>query len=193
MSISEASAYPRLTGRRVALRSVQPADYQWLYEAATSEEVGFQWRLRGATPDPESFVGFLWRGCEFQSIVVARSSGTNLGIIQLLDLNTRSGHASVAMMLTPDAINKGWPLEGLVLFIGYVFRSWNLRKLYFESLEFSASRFSSAIGPLLVEEGVLRDHEYFDGGYVDLRLLALYRSKWQEMRAQWDKLTDDPS
>lgn len=58
--------------------------------------------------------------------------------------------------------------------------AYDLRKLYIEALEPSFDMFQSAVGPYLVEEGRLVQHQWYGDKYVDLHVLALYRDAWCE-------------
>ena len=179
---------PALAGRRVELRPPAPADYEWLYRIATQAEVGYRWRLRGAIPSPDGFVQFLWTNCEAQFLMTRRANGEPLGLCQLIDVNHRHGYGSVAVLLDPEVQQLGWPFEGVLLFVNYVFSHWSLRKLYFESLDFVADGFSSAFDSTLQVEGRLTDHEFANGQFRDLVIASLRREVWAERRAQIERI-----
>ena len=181
-SAEQSVDFPSLKGHRVNLRPLAPPDYEWLYVLSSLPEVSSRWRFRGSTPSPEVFRAALWSNCDVQLIVEAADGSGPLGLLQLVDRDDRSGYAGVNMILRPDFMRRGWPFEGIAIFVEYVFRCWALRKLYFHTVSFNATQFQSAIGTLLTEEGRLRDHEYHDGKYFDLLILALYRETWQEAR-----------
>jgi hypothetical protein len=71
-------------------------------------------------------------------------------------------------------------LEGGYLFLSFVFRNWNLRKLYAEVPGFTWEQFKTGHGAFFHVEGVLRDHEFFDGRLWDHRIVALYRDEWEQ-------------
>ncbi len=171
-----------LTGRRVRLRPVEARDYEWLYRLATAEGHGQRWRLRGATPSPEAFVTFLWQNTLYQAVIERLDTHEPVGLVQLINVDQRNSHGYVSFLLEPAVVKSGWPLEGLMLFVHYVFTAWPLRKLYLESLSTSLEDYRSAVGPFLTEEGCLRDHEFIAGRWVDFHILALYRDTWEAER-----------
>jgi RimJ/RimL family protein N-acetyltransferase len=71
-------------------------------------------------------------------------------------------------------------IEGLVLFLGLCFRNWNLRKLYAEIPGFNWAQFESVTDYFLRVEGLLPDHEYFDGRFWDHRIVAVYREDFEQ-------------
>ncbi len=71
-------------------------------------------------------------------------------------------------------------LEGTVLFLNHVFRTWPFRKLYLETPQYNLDQFASGSGRLLEEESRLRDHWYYDGQYWDHVVLSRWRERWDE-------------
>jgi RimJ/RimL family protein N-acetyltransferase len=173
---------PRLTGRRVHLRPIVEADYGFLFALETDEEMGYRWRHRGETPSPEVFVRDLWMNALVQFVVCGNHDDEPIGHVFAYNANLRNGTAFCAMALAPGIKRKGWALEAGALFIDYVFKLWDLRKLYGETLSFNYEQFAGGAGRVFKEEGRLGDHEYFDGQYWDLIMLALYRDEWFEHR-----------
>ncbi len=171
---------PKLSGRRVVLRPLRPFDYEWLFPLATTGNGGRYWRFRGATPPAEEFPRAISHDVEVQMVVDRIDGRGPCGLVQLVNVNHRNGYGSMSVILRPDAYLEGWPMEGIGLFLSYVFMTWNLRKIYFESVEPSYESYRSTVGRLLVEEGVLRAHEFVDGKYVDYHILALYRETWAD-------------
>lgn len=178
---------PNLVGRRVRLRPVTPDDYDWLYDVALSPEIGFRWRNRGATPSPEAFVEGLWRGVLAQFMVERIQSDETIGNVFAYSADHMSGVASVAIMVLPKYTKQGWALEAAGLFVDYLFRVWNFRKLYADSPDYTAGAFSGGVGRFFREEGCLRDHEYYDGRYWDLHIFALYRDEWEKIADDWQR------
>ena len=172
------------------MKPTEPNDYSWLYGLATSPETGVRWRFRGTIPSPEQFVSLLWREVEVQFVLWGRADARRLGLVQLIRYANKDGHAGVSFILDPTAQKSGWAIEGMILFINYVFTTMPIRKLYFESLEFSVNDYSSAIGAFLQDEGTLREHEYFNEKFLDLHISALYRKTWLENRRYFATMLD---
>lgn len=176
----EGSGAP-MTGRRVRLRPVFAEDYDYLYALVTAEEVAHRWRFRGVTPSPESFPQLLWHQVLAQFVIERNANRQRLGLVSAFDADTRNGFCHIAMLLAPDLRGTGWALEAGALFVNYLFTTWNFRKLYGEVLEFNYDDFASGAGRWFRVEGRLGVHEYHDGRYWDLLLLALYREDWDQL------------
>ncbi|MDZ4826013.1 MAG: GNAT family protein [Actinomycetota bacterium] len=166
-----------LCGRRVRLRALAPSDYDFCYQLAVDERTAPHWRYRGAPPRPEDFVRELWQSVLVQFIVERRDGSERLGLVTAYDANTRDGHCHIAAIFRPDT--RMWPLEGVFLFVNYLFAEYDFRKLYGEVIEYNLPAFASTVGRWLDSEGVRREHEYHSGRYWDVHLLALWRDRFE--------------
>lgn len=167
-------------GRYTRIRPVLPDDYSWLYHTALHTEAGSRWRLHGEVPHFDQFLAGLLNGAA-ATFIIEDLDGRPLGMTQIWQIEQLSRHAQVTAFLDPAFQGRGWPLEGVALCADYAFRSYDLRKVYFETLETELVEFRSMVGGLLREEGRLRSHRYVFGQYVDLFVLALYRSDFDEL------------
>ena len=70
-------------------------------------------------------------------------------------------------------------LEGVALLVSYLFETFDLRKVYAETLESNFAQFALGEGHIFDVEGRLREHEYVHGRYQDLVLLAVFRDSWR--------------
>jgi RimJ/RimL family protein N-acetyltransferase len=169
-----------LHGRHTVLRPITEYDYEFLFDLATSEEVGYRWRFRGETPSPQVFVQRLWHNVLAQFVVCRGSDAEPVGHILAYNADLPNGHAYLAMAVRPETLGRGWTLEAVGLFIEYVFRLWDFQKLYAYSAGFSLASFNRAAG-LIREEGRLIEHEYFDGKYWDMHIFAIHREDWESL------------
>jgi len=64
----------------------------------------------------------------------------------------------------------------------YLFKFWNLRKVYTEAPGYTYESVGSGLGSIFREEGVLRDHRYFDGRFWDEHIIAVYREDWEKIK-----------
>jgi RimJ/RimL family protein N-acetyltransferase len=180
--MEEPPSPPPLEGRHTTLRPVSPSDYEWLYAIASSQGTGASWRLRGGHINPDQFIALLWADSELLFTVRRRSTQEPVGMIQLTQCNHKNGTGHMTSFLAPAYTKRIWPAEGFLLFVNYAFQTFPLRKLYIEAIEPALKQFESLSGSILEEEGRLRDHEFFDGSYVDYIILALYRDAWNRVR-----------
>jgi RimJ/RimL family protein N-acetyltransferase len=169
-----------LSGRFATLRPIEAQDYHWLHKIALSEGPITSWRCRGITHSVTGFREFIWRDTLCQFIITSRRTGVPAGLVQCIRPNFGSQYGYITMLIAPSLWQTGWPIDGLGVFIGYLFATFPFRKLYFESLDSNAQRFESAIDSLLREEARLVETEWFEGRWADVRILALYRADWDE-------------
>lgn len=170
-------ASPPMEGRHVYLRAITPEDYPWLQSAELSSELSMRWRFRGATPSPESWAQTIWGGALAQFLVVERKTDVPAGIVAVYRPNFQNGHAALAAARFGGGESPVMIL-GIGLFLRYVFACWNFRKLYLELPEYNYAQFASGLNRIFEIEGVLRDHNYFDGQLWDELVLAIYRDAW---------------
>ena len=173
-----------LNGYRVDLRPVRAQDYEQLRVIELREDLVPLWRYQGATPSPERWVEGFWNGVLAQFIVIGKASGEALGLVSLYNVDFRHGYGYLAATKFDPGARSPSFLEGVALFLDYVFKSWNLRKLYIETSEMSLAQFRSGLELLFEQEGRLVGHRYFDGKYWDQYLLAIYRNRWDELSGE---------
>lgn len=177
--VSEGSALPLMETRRVRLRALRDSDFPFLYRLLTSPEAGGRVRYAGATPSPDKVAGSLWESVLAQFVLEAVGSGEAVGLVAITSPNFRDGYAYVSALATPEVQGMGLALEGVLLGFHYAFSTWPLRKVYMEATEDSYRQFAGGLGVFFVEEGCLQQHAFWNGRYVDLKILAVYRERWQ--------------
>ena len=164
------------------------SDYEALRLIELSEQLAQRWRHGGFTPAPETYAQLLWAGVLAQFIVVRRSDNRELGLVSCYAADFQHGYAYfAATKFRPDERDVAF-VHGITVFLRYVFRCWNFRKLYLEARELNLEQFQSEVGRLLKEEGRLRHHYYSDGQYWDSVTLALYRQDWLQEEARFMRL-----
>jgi len=173
----------QLHNKYVKLRPVMADDIPSLYLLETSEVLGPRWRFRGSTPGMDRWSGATWGTVLASFIVLDATKDAPIGLVATHEANFQDGHAkmSAANFMPPGNRHLAFIL-GIGLFLDYVFRCWDLRKLYMEVPEYNYDQFASGAGRFFEEEGRLRDHFFFDGRYWDQVILGLYREKWNDVR-----------
>ncbi|MCP4307808.1 MAG: GNAT family N-acetyltransferase [bacterium] len=151
-----------------------PDHLHFVYELSSSD-TNPQWSHRGKVATFEEFLQAP-RGHIFSQFVVVRcSDGLPIGYVVGYQLDERNGHAAVSVCMVEEHQASVASVEGFALFVDYLFRHWDLRKLYGEVLDFNLERFQSSLGRWFTIEGCFRKHEYVDGCYRDVYYLACYR------------------
>jgi hypothetical protein len=136
-----------------------------------------RYRLRGATPSPEAFRQALWDRVLAQFVVIG--DGTVLGLVSAFQADFRNRHAHVAVVARPDA-PPGTGVEGTALLVEHLFSEFDLRKVYAEVMAPNGEAFASGTGRVFTVEGRLTEHEYLDGTYHDMLVMATTRERWAE-------------
>lgn len=168
-----------LEGEFARLRPVVQNDYGYLYDLGLSAQNNSRWRYRGTTPSPERFVADLWNGVLAQFLVESPEPRRRAGLVVAYNTDLANGTVFLGVLIDNTFHRKVWPLEGVMLFVDYLFRNWAIRKVYAEAPEFSASHFSSGAKELFEEEGRFREHQYFQGRYWDYIYYSLTRKRWE--------------
>jgi RimJ/RimL family protein N-acetyltransferase/acyl carrier protein len=174
---------------RPLLEVPTPRDADYLLQLHTTGDHLVRYRLRGLTPSPESFHRLLWEGVTAQ-FVVRTEAGAPVGLVSCFGADFRNRHAHIGVLGDPAWHGSGVLIAGAWRFIGYLFAEFDLRKLYAEVLETNFAAMRTGVGRLFEIEGRLAGHEYLDGGYQDLFVLALDRDRW---RGQHERLVAAPA
>lgn len=169
-----------LEGEFVRLRPVGQHDYSYLYDLSLSAQNNARWRYRGATPSPERFVADLWSGVLAQFLIESPEPRKRAGLVVAYNSDLANGTVFLGVLIDNTYHRKVWPLEGILLFVDYLFQNWTIRKVYAETTEFSASHFASGAKTLFEEEGRFHDHQYFQGRYWDYIHYSVTRKRWEE-------------
>ena len=171
-------AWPLMHTQRIRLRTITDRDRQFLYELMTSPQAGGRVRFAGATPSPDRIASSLWDSVLAQFIIEGVGSGGALGLVAITSPNFRDGFAYISALGSPIVQGVGLIVEGVMLGFNYAFVTWPFRKLYMEAAEESYNEFKSGLGRFFSEEGRLRQHTFWNGHFMDLVILAVYRETW---------------
>lgn len=172
-----------LRSRHTHLAPVQPSDVPLLYAEELGAD-GFRWRFRGTTPSPEVHARSLWEDVLFTQVVRSNETGAAVALATLYRPNLAHGYVYFALLSFERFKMTGLALEGAAVVISHAFRTWNLRKIYIDTLGFNYDQFGSLVPWLLEEEGRLSECEYYDGRFWDRVLLTLNRSTWEAQSAR---------
>jgi hypothetical protein len=171
---------PSLRNNYLYLRAVGPEDYPYLYLVETSGSMAARWGLRGATPAYQEWVQQRSAGVLAQFMVLDAKDDSRIGLVTAFSADFQDGHAHLAALsFDPDG-NSMMMMLGVGLFVEYVFKCWNFRKLYLDTAEYNYPQFASGAGKFFRVEGRLREHHYLDGEWWDHLILAIFREDWPE-------------
>src|SRR5215475_4483736 len=165
-----------LRGEKVLLRPLTRDDFIALY-ALHSDVVAWS----AATPQPWTprsleieLVAYDKRIAEQTDdasatdfAIQAIDGGQLLGVGNLWGIDAHNRLAHVGIALLPDARGKSYATDVLRVLCDYAFRIRGLNRLGLETLVNNAPMIAAARKAGFVEEGVLRDHAWLAGEFVD--------------------------
>jgi len=185
-------------GTSTTLRPVAEVDVAGLYLSALHPANAHRWRCRGEAPPPDAFRRALFSESVLaQFMVVPRDDqGHGIGLVNAYSADLTSGNCYLAFQRSgPPGTGRargtsGMMIEGIALFIEYLFDHFDLHKIYAELPEYNLGLLDGLVGTLFVEEGRLVGHYRYAERRWDLHILALYRPAWEELiqrfRPGWD-------
>ncbi len=167
-----------------------PEDFGYLRLIETSSNFAPRWRLRGRTPSPPDWAQSSSSGVLAQFMVVSNRDRGRIGLVTAFRANFQDGHARLAAVaFDPQTPSPVMPLA-VGLFIDYVFRCWNFRKLYMDVAEYNLPQMASGMARLFTVEGRLSEHYHLDGRYWDKFILSISREAWAEHPKRFLRLED---
>lgn len=134
-----------------------------------------RYRMRGVTPSPEAFHHALWDRVLAQ--FVALDGARVVALVSAFEADMRNRHVHIAVVARPDA-GAGVGMEAVALLIEHLFAEFDLRKVYAEVLGPNLEAFASGAGRVFEVEGRLVGHEFHQGEYHDMVVMAITRERW---------------
>jgi RimJ/RimL family protein N-acetyltransferase len=165
-----------LEGRWTALHPIGRDHLGFLYNLAIDPTISYRWRLRGGVPSAEVFEKQLWQSVLSQFVLITRKTRRPLGHVVAFNVNLNAGHVSAGIVTTKRAAGSAFAIEGMGVFLRYLFATYSLRKVYFELPEYNLPQFGSALRRFAKQEGRLEEYDYYDGRYWDSLILSVDRS-----------------
>jgi ribosomal-protein-alanine N-acetyltransferase len=114
--------------------------------------------------------------------IVLRDGDRMIGTTGLHELDFRSRRATFGLLIgEPSEWGKGYATEATRMVVDYAFGTLNLHRVELEVLESNVAGIRAYEKVGFRREGVLRQHHYVDGAYVDTLVMGLLRSEWQPL------------
>jgi ribosomal-protein-alanine N-acetyltransferase len=112
--------------------------------------------------------------------IVLRDGDRMIGTSGLHDMDFRSRRATFGMLIgEPSEWHKGYGSEATRMVLDYGFGTLNLNRVQLEVLENNVAGIRAYEKAGFRREGVLRQHHYVDGAYVDTLVMGILRSEWK--------------
>jgi RimJ/RimL family protein N-acetyltransferase len=173
-----------LVGNYARLRILDSTDADYVRRLRNSPAVvsRFQYRHFISDVQQQGFVRSLAESTSQVYFVAERlPGGEPFGVYFAREIDHRNQRADNGVFLDESMSGTGVEaFEGAFLLLDYEFRYLNLRKVCAEVLSDNprALRFNAALG--MRQEGVRRDHLFYDGRFHDLVELALFRDDFYD-------------
>lgn len=173
-----------LTGTRVALRPFREADLEALYPIWADFD---SWAARSSRP-PQPLTLAAFRDWYIPVTAVLDSAefvievdGEVIGRCGMFNEDPLARHAEVGIALDTSARGRGHGTDAMRVLVGFLFSARNLHRLHLETLAGNAAALASYRKVGFAPEGVLREHAFVAGQYVDTVVMGLLCSEWQGM------------
>lgn len=88
-------------------------------------------------------------------LICDKESGERIGFTQAYNMNLSDGWCFILTYLLPDYRWRRHGSEASIAFFDYLFRNFNLRKIYMDVNEFNSGFLNAALQSGLVEEGTV--------------------------------------
>lgn len=172
-----------LRGEKVVLRSLEREDLKRLHELTSNVDL-FMLSAAEWAPVPlaalEKEFDKRAEGRDHLEFAI-EADGKLIGTVGLHNWrNTRAGVGSFGIgIFDPEYVGKGYGRDALNVFLKWAFRVQNYRRIWLMTLADNerAIRAYEACG--FVREGLLRQHEVFNGEPADVLVMGLLRDEWQ--------------
>ncbi len=175
------STKPTITGERVVLRPVAPADAEdflasmddegqrltGTHRTFTLPQIRDWFGSRGATTD------------RWDLSIVERASDRWIGELAILDWDPDNQSCGFRIALGPGGRDRGYGTEATRLVVDHVFRELPIHRIQLEVYAFNprAQHVYERVG--FRREGVLRDGLRWAGEFHDTIVMGLLRSDWE--------------
>lgn len=190
MTAGPSGIAPVVEGPRTRLKLIEGSDIEFLYRLALDPARSYMWRFRGATPSPEQFHRELYNGVLAQFIVQHRERYDPLAHVVAYNASFENGTCYIGAVGSEGGQVGGLTIEGVAVFLSYVFASWPMRKVYAEVPAYSYGAFSSGAGRYFTEEGRLREASFHGDHYWDVHILATCRDDWLPVSQRLARLAE---
>jgi ribosomal-protein-alanine N-acetyltransferase len=175
---------PFLETDRLVLRRLEADDLEAVFEYASDPKVAqyTSWPAHATIDDSSDFLNYVlerYAKGEVAPWGVVRE-GKVVGTCGFLDWYVHSSRAEIGYALSSKYWGQGLMTEAVGKVIGFGFRTMALNRIQgrCEVENIASIRVMEKAG--MRREGVLRQHEYSEGRYLDIVMYSILRREWSE-------------
>jgi RimJ/RimL family protein N-acetyltransferase len=170
-----------LSGEKVILRPLSEKDFGRYFKWHSDPEIRFQTAMHPllVTEQKErEWFNLALNDNNDKRVILSIDHKANnelIGYFQLTDINTINRNALLGIVIGENSYQKiGLDSEIIQLGTNYGFRYLNLNKISLEVIKdnSNAMKLYKKIG--FTKEGVLKNHYYFNGSYIDIIRMSLF-------------------
>lgn len=175
-----------LNSKRIRLRAIEESDLAliatWRSDPAVYEFF-YEYLPISARQQRNWYEKQLGNSSEI-NLVVAKLDGAPIGTVSIYHIDRRNRKAEWGRLIIgdPEMRSGGYGAEIETLILQYSFEHLNLHKLYCEVLVENENVVAMHKKFGFKEDGILRDHAFKDGRYVDVVALSMVEAEYQESK-----------
>lgn len=161
----------------MALRPVGPADPPVIGTYAMQAPTSTRLLAYRESGNPDELARVLGFGVGPQWISSAPHDGSVAALLQIIEMDLRSGVASISVQIAPslqgDPVATAVVADDLDEFLSRCSLSYPFRRLYWKLLACWVPRLQALMPPAMFEEARLVEHQFIDGDYSDLIIYSM--------------------
>lgn len=185
-----------LRGKRIYLRPLQKNDIEKLYVWMNDYEGVLQFlttRYPNFLEDEEAWYENLRKNKKSDVVFAIAKSDTHeiIGVMGLHRIDHINGTATTGSFIGDEGDrSKGYATEAKMLVLRYAFNTLNLRKICSHVFATNPRSMRALEKSGYVKEGVLKEHKFINGHYVDEHVFAVFRDSFAPL---WQKFAEEMS
>lgn len=178
-----------LKGERVTLRALERDDLPRWHELLNQQidlvTVGIQsWGPRSLAAVEDNFVQ---NSAPDKPWFAIEADGRLIGTcgLKYWSWDQQNGTAELAIsILDPAYVGQGYGREAINLLLDWGFRIQGWRRIWLDALAINERAIKAYRACGFAEEGRLRQHDWYNGAYVDVVIMGQLRTEWQARQRQ---------
>ena len=186
-----------LTGRFVRLRAVERSDLETLRQARNRPDVArfYESKTPITQPQQEAWFDRVSSDDRAHYFVAETGEGEFLGSANVKNINWVHRHGDYGLYIVPaERRNPLVAVEAAVLVLDYAFDALNLHKVFGNIMACNSRSLAFNEGLGFEREGVLKEHAWHEGAWVDLVQVALFAGPYRDATAKYrSKIGGAPS
>lgn len=164
----------------VFMRPVMSQDFEQLYFSALEPSNSYRWRFRGQTVSFREFSESLSVGALAQFSFASTSTNRLVAFCSAYNYDSVARHCTFAVQrLDFDSAYDTAIIESVALFLNYLFRTFNLRKVFADLPEYNYSYFGAVEG-VFEREADKRDYYWHANRYWSEITISTTREAWTQ-------------